>query len=121
MKTTTITKQFKFEAAHSLPNHDGKCKNLHGHSYLLEVTVSGEKHTSGSKEGMIIDFGDMSKIVEDNIISKWDHQFLNDILPFTTTAENLAEECFKVLEKTGLQVEKVKLWETFKAFAEVVR
>lgn len=118
---TTITKQFRFEAAHSLPNHDGKCKNLHGHSYLLEVTVSGEKHTSGPKEGMIMDFKDMSEIVEENIINKWDHQFLNDILDFVTTAENLAEECFRVLEKAGLKVEKIKLWETSKAFVEVIK
>lgn len=118
---TTVTKQFRFEAAHSLPNHDGKCKNLHGHSYLLEVTVSGEKHKSGSKEGMIIDFTDMSKIVEENIISKWDHQFLNNTLPFVTTVENLAEECFKILETNGLNVENIKLWETSKAFAEVTK
>ena len=116
---TKLTKQFKFEAAHSLPNHDGKCKNLHGHSYILEVTVSGEKHISGPKEGMIIDFSDLSKIVEENIINKWDHQFLNEILPFTTTAENLAEECFKILEHNNLQVEKIKLWETSKSFVEV--
>ncbi len=118
---TTVTKQFRFEAAHTLPNHNGKCKNLHGHSYLLEVTVSGEKQISGPQEGMIIDFGDMTKIVEEHIVKKWDHQFLNDILPFVTTAENLAEECFKILTEQGLQVERIKLWETSKAFAEVTK
>lgn len=118
---TTLTKQFKFEAAHSLPNHDGKCRNLHGHSYVLEVTVSGEKHTSGPKEGMVVDFADISKIVNEHIINKWDHQFLNDVVPFVTTAENLAEECFKILEIKGLQVERIKLWETAKSFVEVVK
>jgi len=118
---TTVTKQFRFEAAHSLPNHDGKCKNIHGHSYLLEVTVSGTKHTSGPKEGMIVDFNDVSKIVEENIINKWDHHFLNEILPFVTTVENLAEECFKILESKELQIESIKLWETSKAYAEVTK
>ncbi len=118
---TTVTKQFRFEAAHTLPNHNGKCKNLHGHSYLLEITVSGEKQTSGPQEGMIIDFGDMTKIVEEHIVKKWDHQFLNDTLSFVTTAENLAEECFRILESQGLSVEKIRLWETSKAFAEVTK
>lgn len=118
---TLVTKQFRFEAAHSLPHHDGKCKNLHGHSYLLEVTVSGDIQTSGSKEGMVIDFGDLSRVVEKHIISKWDHQYLNDTVPFVTTAENLAGECFKILTSAGLPVERVKLWETAKAYVEVVR
>jgi 6-pyruvoyltetrahydropterin/6-carboxytetrahydropterin synthase len=118
---TLVTKQFRFESAHRLPHHDGKCKNLHGHSYLLEVTVSGDIQTAGAKEGMVIDFGDVSKIVEKLIISKWDHQYLNDILPFVTTAENLARECFIILTNAGLSIDRVKLWETSKAYVEVVR
>lgn len=116
---TSITKQFKFEAAHSLPNHDGKCKNLHGHSYILEVTVTGPIISEGSKEGMIMDFSDMSAIVDQEIITQWDHQFLNDLLPFTTSAENLAHECFARLENAGLPISKIKFWETAKAFVEV--
>ena len=117
----SVTKQFRFEAAHSLPGHDGKCKNLHGHSYVLEVTVSGPVATSGPKEGMVMDFADLSKIVDEEIISQWDHQYLNDILPFATTAENLAAESFRRLQAKGLPVIKVKLWETSKSFAEVVQ
>ena len=116
---TSITKQFKFEAAHSPPNHDGKCRNLHGHSYVLEVTVSGEIIQGGIKDGMVMDFADLSEIVECEIISQWDHQFLNDILPFTTTAENLATECFQRIEAKGVNVTKIKLWETAKSFVEV--
>lgn len=118
---TSITKQFKFEAAHSLPNHDGKCKNLHGHSYVLEVTVSGPIILDGPKEGMIFDFAELSKIVDKEIVSQWDHQFLNDILPFVTTAENLANECFKRIESTGVNITKIKLWETAKSFVEVCK
>jgi len=114
----SITKQFRFEAAHSLPNHDGKCRNLHGHSYLLEVTVSGIAAKSGPKEGMIMDFGDLSKIVEAEIVSKWDHRFLNDLLPFATTSENLAAECFRRLDAAGLSVARIRLWETAKAYAD---
>ena len=66
-----------------------------------------------------MDFGDLSTIVEREIISKWDHQFLNDILPFTTTAENLAVECFHILAAAGVSVARVRIWETTKAFAEV--
>lgn len=116
---TSITKQFKFEAAHSLPHHDGKCKNLHGHSYVLEVTVTGPIITEGPKEGMVMDFADVSSIVNQEIIDQWDHQFLNDLLPFVTTAENLAHECFVRLEKAGLSVSKIKLWETAKSWVEV--
>ena len=117
----SITKQFRFEAAHSLPNHLGKCRNLHGHSYLIEVTVSGPAAASGPSEGMVMDFGDLSKVVEAEIISKWDHQFLNDILPFATTAENLAAECFRRLEAAKLPVSRVRLWETAKSYAEACR
>lgn len=116
---TSINKQFRFEAAHSLPKHDGKCKDLHGHSYLLEVTVSGEPIKNGSKEGMIMDFSDLSAIVEKEIIEQWDHQFLNDLLPFTTTAENLAQECFRRLKVQNLNISRIKLWETSKCFVEV--
>lgn len=114
----SITKQFRFEAGHSLPNHDGKCRNIHGHSYLLEVTVSGPIVKEGPKEGMIMDFADISKVVESEVISEWDHQFLNDILPFTTTAENLAVEIFDRLKK-HIPVTKVRLWETSKSYVEV--
>ena len=116
---TTITKQYRFEAAHSLPLHDGKCKNLHGHSYLLEITVRGAIQKEGPKTGMIIDFSDLSRIVEKEIIDQWDHQYLNEILPFTTSAENLAEECYRRLILAGLSIERIRLWETSKCFAEV--
>ncbi len=114
----SITKQFKFEAAHKLTNHDGKCRNLHGHSYLLEITIDGPIIESGPKEGMIMDFSDISKIVESEIINQWDHQYLNDLVSFTTTAENLVTECYKRLENK-LPITKIRLWETSKSFAEV--
>ncbi|HEY4512508.1 MAG TPA: 6-carboxytetrahydropterin synthase QueD [Candidatus Paceibacterota bacterium] len=117
--TTSITKRFNFEAAHQLPNHKGKCARLHGHSYLFEVTISGSIVTSGSSEGMVMDFAHLADIVEKEIIEKWDHQFLNDMVSFSTTAELLAAEIFRRIKLAGLPVTKVQLWETKKASAIV--
>ncbi len=108
----SISKKFSFEAAHNLPLHDGKCKNLHGHSYVLEVFVSGLVQNEGPKIGMVMDFSDLSKIVKEKIIDIWDHKYLNDIVAFPTTAENLAQEIFKILENENLSVNKVILHET---------
>ena len=114
------TKLFTFEAAHQLPKHSGKCARLHGHSYRLEVTVVGDIiKEEGSSEGMVVDFADLSKIVEKEIIEQWDHQFLNDLLAFRTTAELLAVEAFRRLKDAGLSVSKITLWETAKAFVVV--
>lgn len=113
----SITKIFTFEAAHQLPNHKGKCSRLHGHSYRLEVTVKGEVIKEGSSEGMVIDFVDLSAVVEKEVIEQWDHQFLNDLVDFIPTAELLATEIFHRLQKAGLSVSKVSLWETAKACA----
>ncbi|MES2023329.1 MAG: 6-carboxytetrahydropterin synthase QueD [Patescibacteria group bacterium] len=117
----SVNKQFKFEAAHGLPKYDGKCKNVHGHSYVFEISISGPIITEGPKEGMVIDFGDISKVVDKNIIDKWDHQYLNDVVTFNPTAENLAVEILKITNDSGLSVNKVKLWETANSFVEVMR
>ena len=71
-----LTKVFHFHAAHLLKNHSGKCKYLHGHSYILEVTLRGEISNSS---GMLYDFGDVKKIVKDNIIKIVDHKYLNNV------------------------------------------
>ena len=116
---TSVTKTFTFEAAHSLPDYEGPCQNVHGHSYKLEVTVTGPLQTTGSDVGMVADFRKVSEIVKREIVDPWDHVFLNDILSFTTTAELLAEECMRRLQNAGLSVSRVRLWETAKCYAEV--
>jgi 6-pyruvoyltetrahydropterin/6-carboxytetrahydropterin synthase len=75
MSTIRITKQFDFETGHALYGYDGKCKNVHGHSYKLSVTVIGTpiNDTSNVKYGMVIDFGDLKKIVASEIVNKFDH------------------------------------------------
>ncbi|CAI8275098.1 MAG: Uncharacterised protein [Polaribacter sp. SA4-10] len=75
MSTIRITKQFNFETGHALYGYDGKCKNVHGHSYKLSVTVSGAPIIDNShvKFGMVIDFSDLKKIVKEEIVDIFDH------------------------------------------------
>ncbi len=75
MSTIRITKQFNFETGHALYGYDGKCKNVHGHSYKLSVTVIGKPITDKSnvKYGMVIDFSDLKKIVKEEIVDQFDH------------------------------------------------
>lgn len=75
MSNIRITKQFTFETGHALYGYDGKCKNVHGHSYKLSVTVIGKPitDTSNVKYGMVIDFSDLKKIVKEEIVDIFDH------------------------------------------------
>ena len=75
MSKIRITKQFNFETGHALYGYDGKCKNVHGHSYKLSVTVIGRPitDTNNVKYGMVIDFGDLKKIVKEQIVDVFDH------------------------------------------------
>ncbi|MFO7924562.1 MAG: 6-carboxytetrahydropterin synthase [Bacteroidales bacterium] len=75
MAKIRVTKQFNFEMAHALWNHDGPCSNLHGHSYRLFVTVVGDsaEDISNPKNGMVIDFSDLKKIVNEAVINEFDH------------------------------------------------
>ncbi|MEO5789435.1 MAG: 6-pyruvoyl trahydropterin synthase family protein [Gelidibacter sp.] len=75
MSKIRITKQFSFETGHALYGYDGKCKNVHGHSYKLSVTVFGTpiSDTSNVKYGMVIDFSDLKKIVKSEIVDVFDH------------------------------------------------
>ena len=93
MKKIRITKQFSFEAAHALHGYDGKCKNLHGHSYKLDVTVLGTPvdDPSNPKYGMVIDFGDLKKIVKGDIVDVFDHATVfNKNTPHQELGEHLA-------------------------------
>ncbi len=75
MSKIRITKQFSFETGHALYGYDGKCRNVHGHSYKLSVTVIGTpvSDTSHVKLGMVIDFSDLKRIVKEEIVDKFDH------------------------------------------------
>ena len=121
----SVTKIFMFEASHHLPHYEGACHNLHGHSYKLEVTVTGniQVDSSNPKCGMIIDFKDLKEIVKETVIDKYDHSYLNDFFP-NPTAEimvlDIAREINKALLEKDLdiQLESCKLWETTTSYAE---
>ena len=85
-----ITKEFKFEMAHALKDYDGPCQNIHGHSYELKVTVLGNPivDESNPKLGMVMDFGDLKKIVRETIVEVFDHALvLKDNYPNNLTTE----------------------------------
>lgn len=100
MSTIRITKRFSFEAGHALYGYDGKCKNLHGHSYKLSVTVIGTPITdkTNPKFGMVIDFTDLKRIVTEEIVDKFDHATIfNKNTPHVKLAKNLKDEGHNVL------------------------
>jgi len=126
MRYASITKIFRFEAAHHLPGHQGKCARPHGHSYRLEVTISGPiKDAPGeSDHGMVMDFGDLSNIVKNSVIERLDHQDLNAITELHTTAENLAHWIWDELTANGLSealLYRIRLWETESCFVEITQ
>ncbi|EUJ30195.1 6-pyruvoyl tetrahydrobiopterin synthase [Listeria cornellensis FSL F6-0969] len=70
-----IAKEFTFDMAHMLDGHDGKCHNLHGHTYTLQVEVAGDLIANGPKAGMVLDYGDIKRIVKEHVTAKLDHAF----------------------------------------------
>jgi len=109
----SITKLFRFSASHQLYNHNGKCHRLHGHSYLLEITIEGRRKINDTRApdyGMIMDFGKLKKIVNDHVIDKLDHSHLNDFV-FTPTAENLTFWIANQLYAHIDGLKRVRLWE----------
>ena len=111
---TSVTRTFTFEAAHQLPWHEGKCRDLHGHSYRLEVTVGGPL----TEQGIVVDFADLRRVVEAEILARYDHTYLNDLLD-NPTAELIAHDCWKRIEGAGLAVTHVRLWETPDSWVDV--
>lgn len=115
-----LSKEFHFHAAHFLKDHPGKCKNIHGHTYKLIVTLCG---TMLGENGMLIDFGELKKIVKENIIDKVDHKLLNDVLKYTPTAEMMAMNFYYDLKGIlntlwsegsiyGISLHKITIYET---------
>lgn len=100
MSTIRITKHFDFETAHALYGYDGKCKNIHGHSYQLYVTVIGQPIDDAQhvKNGMVIDFGDLKRIVKSEIVDVFDHAtVLNNLSPHKKLASQIEAHSSKVI------------------------
>jgi 6-pyruvoyltetrahydropterin/6-carboxytetrahydropterin synthase len=126
MRYASITKIFRFEAAHHLPEHRGNCARLHGHSYKLEVTLRGpiKDAVEVSDHGMVMDFADLAHIVKSAVIERLDHQDLNVVTGVYTTAENLVHWIWEEILNHGLSkglLHRVRLWETETSFVEITQ
>lgn len=124
----TATKIFTFDSAHFLPGYKGKCANIHGHTYKLEVTVGNVNEVlivGGSSDGMVMDFYDLKMIVEKHLLEQWDHKLINETGKYETirpTAENMCNQAFYTISSHlpfGIRVTSVKLWETPTSYVEV--
>ena len=134
-----ITKQFNFEAAHALDGYDGKCKDIHGHSYHLKVTYIGQpkQDIQLSDCGMVVDFGEVKAIVKEKILPLFDHRLIlrkdsrfKEIAPinqrirfvdYQPTCENMLIEIIEILrskQPTGTILVKGFLRETANSYAE---
>ena len=132
----TVTKTVKFDAAHVLTNHQGLCKNLHGHTYRVDVSVS---QAADDDRDMVIDFKDLKGIANEVVCDRFDHAFIYNTesvgereiaavvekngmrtvaIPFRSTAENLAKLFFGDLKARIPGLVAVKVWETADSCAE---
>lgn len=143
MKSIRITKQFSFETAHALHGYDGKCKNMHGHSYKLFVTVLGTPILDplDPKYGMVMDFGDLKNIVKEEIVDVFDHATIFNkntphldlgeqliqlghhilLLDYQPTTEMMVIDFAQKISKRlpeNIQLHSLKLRETESSFAE---
>ncbi|WAH38708.1 6-carboxytetrahydropterin synthase QueD [Alicyclobacillus dauci] len=117
-RRVAVTKEFTFDAAHHLHSYEGKCKNLHGHTYRIVVTVSGYVNNIG----LVVDFADLKRIYLETIEQKLDHQYLNEVLPpMNTSAENMVVWMWEQLDEAihkqvaaeqQVRLEEVVLYET---------
>ena len=133
-----VTKQIEIDMGHRVPNHESKCRNLHGHRYKIEVGVDDKVITEKgvSDEGMVIDFGDLKEIMMNEIDRWFDHGFVmykSDeyfkefatlnlkgqkiiFVPFIPTVENLTKYWYEILKpilkKRNIKIKYVKVWET---------
>ena len=141
-----ITRRLEFDAGHRLPNHVSQCRNIHGHRYALEITLSSEViHEEGAADdGMVMDFSDIKRIAKEKLVDLWDHAFLvyrgdkvmvdfltaisghkTVVLDVVPTAENLAQAAFAILKDAyhdrfghTLALVRVRLYETPNCWAD---
>ena len=146
--TIAITRRLEFDAGHRLPNHKSQCRNIHGHRYALEITLSSDviREEGAADDGMVMDFGDIKRIANEKLVDLWDHAFLvhrgdnvmvdflaaisghkTVILDVVPTAENLAQAAFAILkdayhDRFGhvLALTRVRLYETPNCWADAI-
>lgn len=141
-----ITTRLEFDAGHRIPHHNSQCRNLHGHRYVIEITLGGDiiKKEQTSENGMVMDFSDVKRIARESVVDVWDHAFLvyekdgvvldflntlpdhkTVILKEVPTAENMAAEAFRILQDeyqdtygNHLKLMRVRLYETPNSWAD---
>ena len=144
--TIAVTRRLEFDAGHRLPNHKSQCRNIHGHRYALEITLSAEViHEEGAADdGMVMDFGDIKRIANEKLVDLWDHAFLvycgdkvmvdflaaipghkTVVLEVVPTAENLVQVAYDTLKDAyhdrfghTLTLQHVRLYETPNCWAD---
>ncbi|WP_303786784.1 6-carboxytetrahydropterin synthase QueD [Azovibrio restrictus] len=142
-----ITRRLEFDAGHRIPDHKSQCRNLHGHRYVMEITLQGEviQAAGASSNGMVMDFSDIKAIAREKLIDLWDHAFLvyagdqavvdflatlpdhkTVVLDRIPTAENLARIAFEILDPAyrtcyghKLRLKRIRLYETPNCWADV--
>lgn len=144
-----ITCRLEFDSGHRIPYHQSQCQHLHGHRYAIEITLSGDIiATEGSpRQGMVMDFSEVKNMARRELVEAWDHAFLvyaedhavrdflaslpghkTVVVPAVPTAENLAVEAFRILDRAyadfygnHLRLEGVRLYETPNSWADALR
>lgn len=118
-----VTKEFTFDSSHKLMQYLGKCANLHGHTYKLQVTIVG----TVNEIGLVLDFKVLKKIVEDKVVNSLDHEYINNVVEYNPTCENMVIDIFNTLKSeieelnkkspNFMSLSQVKLYETPTSFA----
>ena len=141
-----ITRRLEFDAGHRIPDHASQCRHLHGHRYVLEISLVGEiiDAPGCAVNGMVMDFGEIKRIAWEKVVEKWDHAFLawkgdtrlveflaslpdhkTVVFDAAPTAENLVVAAFRILDPAyrdsygnALRLERVRLFETQNCWAD---
>jgi 6-pyruvoyltetrahydropterin/6-carboxytetrahydropterin synthase len=144
--TISVTRRLEFDAGHRLPNHKSQCRNIHGHRYAIEITLSANviKDEGATDDGMVMDFGDIKSIANEKLVNLWDHAFLvwrgdtvmrdflamipdhkTVVMESVPTAENLVAGAYAILahayrDRFGheLTLTRVRLYETPNCWAD---
>lgn len=144
-----ITRRLEFDAGHRIPDHKSQCRHLHGHRYVIEITLSGDiiRRQGDAANGMLMDFSEVKSLAKEHLVDAWDHAFLayvgdrpvveflqsipghkTVLLDCVPTAENLATTAFQILDTVyrdtygnNLHLERVRLYETPNCWADALR
>ena len=144
-----VTRRLEFDAGDRIPDHRSQCRHLHGHRYAIEITLAGDisLQSGDPANGMVMDFSEIKSLANEHLVDVWDHsflvfsgdtavvEFLNSlpnhktvVLPCIATAENLAEEAFRILDRAyqdtygnNLRLERVRLYETPNCWVDAIR